>query len=151
MGRPVRSGNSKVEPANGQRGTVNDDARDGCHDDETDSSDRSPGRTRPARDVVIPLVLASCAFAVGGAFMKPSGGFTRLVPSGIVIACFLLGAIGMTLAVHRGSLGTTYLVGLGLEAIAAVGIGVGALGERLSSEQTDGIVLVISGLLLVRL
>jgi small multidrug resistance pump len=96
-------------------------------------------------------VLASVSFAVGGAFMKPSGGFTRLVPSGIVIACFLLGAIGMTLAVHRGSLGTTYLVGLGLEAVIAVGIGVVVLGERMSSAQTAGIVLVVGGLMLVRL
>jgi quaternary ammonium compound-resistance protein SugE len=103
------------------------------------------------RDVVIPLVLSSVAFAIGGAFMKPSVGFTRLVPSGIVLSCFLLGAVGMTMAVQRGSLGRTYLVGLGLEAVAAVAIGVVVLGERMSTSQTAGIALVISGLMLVRL
>jgi multidrug transporter EmrE-like cation transporter len=100
---------------------------------------------------VIALVLSSTAFAVGGAFMKPSRGFTRLVPSGIVIACFILGAVGMTLAVQRGTLGRTYLIGLGLEAVAAVVIGVVVLGERLSTSQTAGVMLVVSGLMLVRL
>ena len=101
--------------------------------------------------IVIPLLLSSCAFAVGGVFMKPSVGFTRWLPSGIVIACFLLGAIGMTLAVQRGGLGRTYLVGLGIEAVAAVAIGVFVLGERLTTAQTAGLALVIGGLLLVRL
>ena len=97
---------------------------------------------------MIPLLLSSCAFAVGGVFMKPSVGFTRWLPSGIVIACFLL---GMTLAVQRGGLGRTYLVGLGIEAVAAVAIGVVVLGERLTAAQTAGLALVIGGLLLVRL
>ena len=63
---------------------------------------------------MIPVLVPSCGFAVGGAFMKPSLGFTRWLPSGIVIACFLVGAIGMTLAVQRGGLGRTHLVGLGV-------------------------------------
>ena len=137
------------------------DAGDECRSESDQANERDVQRVQPPdqaddpppvrrRAIVIPVLLSSCAFAVGGAFMKPSLGFTRWLPSGIVIACFLVGVIGMTLAVQRGSLGRTYLIGLGIEALAAVAIGVVVLGERMTTVQTAGLALVIGGLLLVR-
>ena len=96
------------------------------------------------------LILASVAFSAGGAFMKPSGGFTRLGPSLAVVACFVLGAILLTRAVSNGNLSTTYVLGLGLEAVVSVGVGMLLLGERLTAMQTIGIACILVGLVVVR-
>jgi len=96
------------------------------------------------------LILASVAFSAGGAFMKPSGGFTRLGPSLAVVACFVLGAVLLTRAVSHGNLSTTYVLGLGLEAVVSVGVGMLLLGERLTIMQTAGIVCILVGLVVVR-
>jgi multidrug transporter EmrE-like cation transporter len=96
------------------------------------------------------LILASVAFSAGGAFMKPSGGFTRPGPSLAVVACFVLGAVLLTRAVSRGNLSTTYVLGLGLEALVSVGVGLLLLGERLTIVQTAGIACILVGLVVVR-
>ena len=96
------------------------------------------------------LILASVAFSAGGAFMKPSGGFTRLGPSLAVVACFLVGAVLLTRAVSQGNLSTTYVIGLGLEALVSVGVGLLLLGERLTALQTVGLACILVGLVVVR-
>lgn len=95
------------------------------------------------------LVLASLAFGAGGAFMKPSQGFTRVGASAAVTVCFLVGAVLLTRAVERGGLATTYVVGLGLEALVTVGVGLALLGERLTPVRALGILLVLAGLVTV--
>jgi multidrug transporter EmrE-like cation transporter len=47
-------------------------------------------------------------------------------------------------------LSTTFILGLGIEALGAVALGVFVLGERLSLSQTGGIALVVSGVALLR-
>jgi multidrug transporter EmrE-like cation transporter len=95
------------------------------------------------------LILASATFSVGGAFMKPSGGLTRLWPSVVVVLSFLAGSLLLTLAVHHGALSTTYVLGLGLEALVSVGVGVVLLGERLTAPKIGGIVVIAIGLVMV--
>jgi multidrug transporter EmrE-like cation transporter len=53
-------------------------------------------------------------------------------------------------AVHRGNLSTTYVIGLGIEAVVAIGIGLFLLGERLALPQIAGVLLIVGGLALVR-
>ena len=96
------------------------------------------------------LLLSSIAFSVGGAFMKPSNGFTQVGPSSVVIACFVFGAVLLTRAVGRGSLSTTYVLGLGLEAVVSVAVGLAVLGERLTTRQAVGVGLIVLGLVAVR-
>ena len=91
------------------------------------------------------LILASLAFSAGGMLMKPSGGFTRLGPSLGIAACFLIGAVLLTRAVDRGGLSTTYVIGLGLEAVVSVGVGLLLLGETLTVPQGAGIALILCG------
>lgn len=95
------------------------------------------------------LILASATFSVGGAFMKPSGGLTRLWPTLVVVLSFLVGSLLLTLAVHRGALSTTYVLGLGLEALVSIGVGVVLLGEQLSAPKVGGIALIALGLVIV--
>lgn len=97
------------------------------------------------------LIISSVAFGVGGAFMKQSAGCTRVAPTTAVIACFVLGAVFMTRAVRHANLATTYMVGLGIEAVFAVGVGLLMLDERLTSREGIGILVIGVGLALLRL
>jgi len=92
------------------------------------------------------IIIGSVAFSIGGAFMRLSEGFTRLWPSVIVATCFVVGAGFLAKAVNRGGLSTTYVIGLGLEALISVGIGLALLGERLTASQTAGIAIILVGL-----
>ena len=92
------------------------------------------------------IIIGSVAFSIGGAFMRLSEGFTRLWPSVIVATCFVVGAAFLAKAVNRGGLSTTYVIGLGLEALISVGIGLALLGERLTGAQTAGIAIILVGL-----
>ena len=92
------------------------------------------------------IIIGSLAFSIGGAFMGVSDGFTRLWPSVIIVACFVIGAVFLTRAVNHGGLSTTYVVALGCEAVISVGIGLALLGEKLTVPQTAGIAIILVGL-----
>jgi multidrug transporter EmrE-like cation transporter len=92
------------------------------------------------------IIIGSLAFSIGGAFMRLSDGFTRLWPSLIIAACFVIGAGFLAKAVNQGGLSTTYVIGLGLEAVISVGIGLALLGERLTGAQAAGIGIILIGL-----
>ena len=47
---------------------------------------------------------------------------------------------------NRGGLSTTYVVGLGIEALISVGIGLALFGERLTASQSAGVVIILLGL-----
>jgi len=92
------------------------------------------------------IIIGSLAFSVGGAFMRLSDGFTRFWPSVAIAVCFVVGAAFLARAVNRGGLSTTFVIGLGVEAVISVGIGLALLGERLTAAQTVGIAIVLIGL-----
>ncbi len=100
---------------------------------------------------MVALVLSSIVFSAGGAFMVASDGFTRPAPSAVVLACFVVGAILLTKAVSRGGLGTTYVVGLGLEAVVSVGVATLVLSERFTVAHVVGVFFILTGLVVVRL
>jgi small multidrug resistance pump len=93
------------------------------------------------------IILGSLAFSIGGAFMGISNGFTRFWPSVAIAVCFVVGAVFLARAVNRGGLSTTFVVGLGIEAVLSVGIGLALLGERLTAAQTAGIAIILVGLI----
>ncbi len=99
---------------------------------------------------MVTIIIGSLAFSVGGAFMRLSDGFTRLWPSVIVATCFVIGAGFLARAVNRGGLSTTYVLGLGIEAVISVGIGLALLGERLTAAQVAGIAIILVGLATVK-
>ena len=83
--------------------------------------------------------------------MKAAGGFTRLWPSAAVVTLFVIGAYFLTRAVQRSGLSTAYTLGLGVEAVLAVGVGMCLFGERLSPAKLVGIGLIALGVASVRL
>jgi multidrug transporter EmrE-like cation transporter len=96
------------------------------------------------------IIGGSLAFSIGGAFMKASNGLTRLPPTMIVICSFIIGAALVTKAATSANLSTTIVVGLGFEAILTIGIGIVFLGDRISVGQALGMLLVLTGITLVR-
>ena len=96
---------------------------------------------------MLTIIIGSLAFSVGGAFMGISDGFTRFWPSVMIAACFVVGAVFLARAVNRGGLSTTFVVGLGIEAVLSVAIGLALLGERLTGAQTVGIAIILVGLI----
>jgi multidrug transporter EmrE-like cation transporter len=99
---------------------------------------------------MISVVLASCLFATGGALMKISDGFSRPWPSLGVAALFLVGAVVMSRAIRADGLTTAWLLGLGVEAVLSIGVGMLLFSERLSNFQAAGVALVIGGTALVK-
>lgn len=98
------------------------------------------------------LAVAIVAEVSGTVALKLSDGFTRLVPSVVVVAGYGLAFYGLSQALARGlPLGIAYGVwaatGVALVAI----IGAVFLGEGLTWVQIGGIVLVIGGVLALEL
>lgn len=92
----------------------------------------------------------SVAFSIGAAFMKPSEGMTRLVPTLVVVASFVIGAVFLARAASKATTTSTVIAGLGLEAGLTLAIGSLLLGDRISVRQAIGLVLVLGGVALVR-
>ncbi len=99
---------------------------------------------------MLTIIVGSLAFSVGGAFMRQSDGFTKFWPSVLIAASFVVGSAFLARAVNRGGLSTTYVVGLGIEAVISVGIGIALLGERLTGPQTAGIAIIVLGLVTLK-
>lgn len=96
------------------------------------------------------VVVASLAFGVGGAFMKASNGFTRLWPSVTVAALFVVGSVMLARAIRDDGLSTAYIVGLGVEALVAIGLGLALFGEQLTVPRAAGLLLITAGVAVVR-
>ena len=93
---------------------------------------------------------AALAFTVGGIFMKPADGATKLFPTLAVLGLFAIGAILMTVSVNaRGELGAAYVVVLGLETVLAFAFGRLIFGEQLSTGRIIGLVLLLAGMILI--
>lgn len=99
---------------------------------------------------MVAILIGSLAFSVGGAFMGTSAGFTRLWPSVAVATCFVVGSVFLAKAVHRGGLSTTFVIGLGFEAVISVVIGLALLNERLTGAQVVGIAIILVGLVTLK-
>ena len=97
------------------------------------------------------VIVASCLFASGGALMKVSDGFTRVWPSLGVIAMFCLGAFLVARALRTEGLSTVWIIGLGIEAVVSIVLGMLLFSENFSSFQIAGIVLIVGGTVLTEL
>jgi multidrug transporter EmrE-like cation transporter len=96
------------------------------------------------------IVGASVAFSVGGALLKPSAGFTRAAPTVAACLCFMVGALLMARALMSTTMSTAVVLGLGIEAVVAVAIGLLLLGETLTLVQASGVAFVVFGVALLR-
>jgi multidrug transporter EmrE-like cation transporter len=96
------------------------------------------------------LVLAACAFVVGGIAMKWSYGFENIPATLGVFAAFCLGAGLQTYAMRFEALGVGYVLVLGLEAVLAVVAGVLFFQESMAWRNYLGVTLVVTGIFLLK-
>jgi small multidrug resistance pump len=96
------------------------------------------------------VVVASIAFAVGGALMKLAAGAASVIPMVGVAVLFVAGGLLLSQAVRTQGLSVAYLAGLGIEAVVSVGIGRYVFNERLSAPQAVGLLLIAAGIASVR-
>lgn len=96
------------------------------------------------------LTCASVLYAVGGLFMKQSDGVTRLLPSLAFLALFAGGATLQATGMRRADMGVSYVLVLGIEAVAAVLLSIAVLNENYSVSRLAAIVLVVAGIAWLR-
>ncbi len=83
--------------------------------------------------------------------MKQSHGFTRVVPTFIMLVA-MIGSFGLlSVAMRTLPLGTAYTIWTGIGAIGAFVIGILFLGEVAGSMRVFAAVLIVSGLVLMKL
>jgi small multidrug resistance pump len=98
------------------------------------------------------LVLAILSEVAATTALKLAEGFTRLVPSIVVVVGYLAAFAFLSLALTRGlGIGVAYGVWAALGVALVAGVGVVFLGESLTGIQVGGIALVLVGVLALEL
>jgi multidrug transporter EmrE-like cation transporter len=93
---------------------------------------------------------AAIGFAIGGIFMKLSMGLSQPLYTVTIFIFFGLGIVLQTLAIERTDLGTSYLLVLGLEAVASVCFSSWLFKENFSLTNAIGLVTIVMGVILLR-
>lgn len=107
--------------------------------DSADMRDTVPGETMPF------LMLSILADVIATAALKSSEGFTRLIPTLIVLLGYGLGFYFLSLSLKVMPVGTAYAVASGLGTALIVLLGVLFMKEPLSAVKLLGLVLIVAG------
>ncbi len=91
--------------------------------------------------------LMEIGWAIG---LKYTGGFSRLVPSVLTLACMLASIVLLGLAVKTLPIGTAYAVWTGIGAAGTLIMGALLFGETLNAVKIGGIVLVLAGIVTLK-
>lgn len=99
----------------------------------------------------ITLVAAGILEIVWAFAMKQSHGFTRVVPTAVMLVA-MVGSVGLlTLSMRVLPLGTAYAVWTGIGAVGAFLVGILVLGEAASPMRIAAALLILAGLVLMKL
>lgn len=97
------------------------------------------------------LLLAGLFEIVWASLMKASDGFTRPWPT-VGTVGFMIVSFGLlSLAMKSLPLGSAYAIWTGIGAVGAFIVGVLVLGEALTPMRVGGVVLIVSGLVVLKL
>ncbi|MBX9864761.1 MAG: multidrug efflux SMR transporter [Hyphomicrobium sp.] len=99
----------------------------------------------------IALLAASFLEVVWSLAMKQSDGFTRLWPSVLTITTMICSFVLLAISMKTLPLGTAYPIWTGIGAIGAFLVGVVILGEAASVTRIAAIVLIATGLVLMKI
>lgn len=97
------------------------------------------------------LLLAGLFEVVWSTAMKESHGFTKLVPSIVTLVFMLLSFALLAISMKTLPLGTSYTVWVGIGAIGAFILGVTLFGESLNPMRVIAVLLIFSGVVLLKL
>jgi quaternary ammonium compound-resistance protein SugE len=96
------------------------------------------------------LVAAGILEIVWAYAMKQSQGFTRLVPTAIMLVT-MIGSFGLlSISMRTLPLGVAYTIWTGIGAVGAFVVGVTILGEAATPTRILAALLIVSGLVLMK-
>lgn len=99
----------------------------------------------------VSLVAAGILEIVWAYAMKQSHGFTRLMPT-LIMVVTMVGSFGLlSVAMRTLPLGTAYTIWTGIGAVGAFLVGIFLLGEVVSLARIAAAVLIVSGLILMKM
>jgi len=96
------------------------------------------------------LICAGLLEVVWAFAMKQTAGFTRLIPTMIMIPAMIGSFALLALAMRSLPLGTAYTVWTGIGAIGAFLVGITVLGEALSPMRAVAALLIVSGMVMMK-
>ena len=99
----------------------------------------------------VALLFAGLFEIVWATAMKQSNGFTRPLPTTIMIMAMLLSFGLLAWSMKVLPLGTAYMIWTGIGAVGAFIIGVAVFGEALNMMRTSAAVLILAGILMMKL
>jgi quaternary ammonium compound-resistance protein SugE len=97
------------------------------------------------------LFLAGLFEIVWAVAMKLSNGFTRPLPTIIMVVAMILSFALLAFSMRVLPLGTAYTIWTGIGAVGAFLVGIALLGEPLGLMRIAAAVLIVSGLVLMKL
>ena len=97
------------------------------------------------------LIIAGILEIIWAYAMKQSHGFTRIMPTVIMLVA-MIGSFGLlSVAMRALPLGTAYTIWTGIGAVGAFVVGIITLGEGTSPLRIVAAMLIVSGLVLMKL
>ncbi len=97
------------------------------------------------------LAFAIVAEVIGTSALKAADGFTKLVPSLVVVVSYAVAFFLLSLAIRSMSVGIAYAIWAGLGIVLITAIGVVYFGERLDAPAYLGLALIIGGVAVINL
>ncbi|MCB1472343.1 MAG: multidrug efflux SMR transporter [Rhodobiaceae bacterium] len=101
--------------------------------------------------VYLYLALAIVAEVIGTSALKASDGFTRLPPTLLVVASYVVAFFFLALAIRQMNVGVAYAIWSGLGIVLITAIGYVYFGERLDFAAWAGLGLIIAGVAVINL
>ena len=95
------------------------------------------------------LAFAIVAEVIGTSALKASEGFTRLMPSLMVVVSYTIAFFLLGLAIRSMSVGIAYAIWAGLGIVLITVIGVVYFGERLDMPAYIGLALILAGVVVI--
>lgn len=96
------------------------------------------------------LVAASVCFACGGLAMKFADGVAKPGAAAAFLTLFVTGAVLQSFGLRKADLGVAYIIVLGLEAVLTFAFSVWLLRESATATRVVAVVLILSGVVLLR-
>ena len=97
------------------------------------------------------LFLAGLFEIVWATSMKQSDGFSRPLPTIVMLAALVLSFAMLAWSMKSLPLGTAYMIWSGIGAVGAFVVGIIWLGEALSAARIAAAMLIVGGLVLMKL
>lgn len=97
------------------------------------------------------LAIAIVSEVIGTSALKPSAGFTRLLPSLVVVVGYGSAFYCLSLALDRIPVGIAYAVWSGAGVVLVAGLAWWWHGDRLDTAALVGIGLIVAGVLVLNL